>query len=258
MDAEEVRNELGAEVQDCEMEAAKRLIGRLRQEHPRLKMVLSGDGLYAHEPIIAVMEEEGYDYLLVAQPGDHQELFEWVEWWQGLGKVEAGAWTEDGLTTRYRIAHHVPLNGQRQRWVTFFEVWVTNEEGRQVYHNSWVTNLTVGRPTIRRLVQGGRARWKIENEQFNLQKNHGYELEHNYGHGQQHLSFSFYLLNLLAFLWHQILELTGRLYQEARRVWGSKRQLWEHLRTVMDLWPVISWWQMLEVVLADEPDGPGP
>jgi len=135
---------------------------------------------------------------------------------------------------------------------------VTNHEGRLVYHHSWVTNLTVRPTTIRQFVEAGRARWKIENEQFNVQKNHGSELEHHYGHGQQQLSFIFYRLNLLAFLWPQLLELTDRLYPEARRVWGSQRQWWEHRRTVMDRWPVASWWPMVEVVLADEPDVPGP
>ncbi|MBS1789930.1 MAG: hypothetical protein JST85_19560 [Acidobacteria bacterium] len=54
--------------------------------------------------------------------------------------------------------------------------------------------------TVATLVGVGRARWKIENEQFNVQKNHGYELEHNYGHGQRGLSLVFYLLNLLVFV----------------------------------------------------------
>ena len=50
----------------------------------------------------------------------------------------------------------------------------------------------------------GRSRWKIETEQFNVQNNQGYELEPNYGHGQQTLSMVFYLLNLLAFLAHKL------------------------------------------------------
>jgi hypothetical protein len=258
MDAEEVRNEKGAEVQDCEAEAAKRLLRRLRQEHPRLPMVVTGDGLYSHEPMIELIEELRMDYILVVQPGDHQELFDWVETLQRAGAVESGEWCEDELTHRYRIARDVPLTGSRQRWVNFFEVWVTNRNRRQVYHNSWVTKLKVNRQMIREFVRGGRARWKIENEQFNVQKNQGYEMEHNYGHGQQHLSFNFYLLNLLAFLWHQILELTDRLFQQARRRWGSRRHLWEHLRTVMDLWLVGSWWQMVQMTLSDEPDAPAP
>jgi hypothetical protein len=64
------------------------------------------------------------------------------------------------------------------------------------------------------IVRIGRSRWKIENEQFNIHKNHGYELEHNYGHGEQNLSMIFYLLNLLAFVTHLILELGDRLHQK--------------------------------------------
>ena len=41
---------------------------------------------------------------------------------------------------------------------------------------------------VERILRGGRARWKIENEPFNTLKNPGYNLEHNYGHGQQHLA----------------------------------------------------------------------
>jgi len=50
-------------------------------------------------------------------------------------------------------------------------------------------------------------------EQCNVQKNHGYELTHNSGHGQQTLSMVFYFLNLLAFMAHMILDRGGRLYQ---------------------------------------------
>ncbi|MDL1981259.1 MAG: hypothetical protein LWX02_07290 [Deltaproteobacteria bacterium] len=56
------------------------------------------------------------------------------------------------------------------------------------------------------------ARWKIENETFNALKNQVYHIEHNYGHGEKNLSMIFFMLNLLAFFTHQILELTDLLY----------------------------------------------
>ena len=37
-------------------------------------------------------------------------------------------------------------------------------------------------------MRAGRSRWKVENETFNTLKNLGYNLEHNYGHGKQHLA----------------------------------------------------------------------
>jgi hypothetical protein len=52
-----------------------------------------------------------------------------------------------------------------------------------IYHNAWVTDFAVTAENVATMVGIGRARWKIENEQFNVQKNHGSELEHHYGHG---------------------------------------------------------------------------
>jgi hypothetical protein len=59
--------------------------------------------------------------------------------------------------------------------------------------------LEVTAATVWRIMQGGRARWKIENESYNVLKTNGYNLEHNFGHGQQNLSAILAILNLLAF-----------------------------------------------------------
>jgi len=80
------------------------------------------------------------------------------------------------------------------------------------------------------MVKAGRCRWKIENEGFNTLKNQGYHIEHNFGHGKKNLSFNFFLLNLLAFFMHQIFELTDSVYQQLRQKFGSKRNLWDHMR----------------------------
>jgi hypothetical protein len=101
----------------------------------------------------------------------------------------------------------------------------------------------------------GRSRWKIENEQFNVHKNHGYELEHNYGHGQQTLSMVFYLLNLLAFLAHKVLEFGDRLYQQCR-AGESRRGLWTMLRSAFYLVEVESWAGLLLNHLSDEARSP--
>ena len=66
---------------------------------------------------------------------------------------------------------------------------------------------------VAEIVGIGRARWKIEHEQFNVQKNHGDELPQNDGHGQQTVSMGFYFLNLLAFIAHMILDRGDHLYQ---------------------------------------------
>jgi len=80
------------------------------------------------------------------------------------------------------------------------------------------------------LVKVGRARWKVENENFNTLKNQGYHLNHNLGHEKKNLSYIFFLLNVLAFFAHQIFELTDPLYQKCRLKAGSRIEFWNRLR----------------------------
>jgi len=84
-------------------------------------------------------------------------------------------------------------------------------DGRSAIINSWVTNLVLTPETVAAIVGIGAPVGRVENEQFNVQKITGYEIEPNYGHGQQTLSDVFYLLNLLAFLRNQLLSLATRL-----------------------------------------------
>jgi hypothetical protein len=72
---------------------------------------------------------------------------------------------------------------------------------------AWITSLPVSKDNVADIVACGRARWKIENESFNVMKNHGYELEHNFGHGKKFLAMTLATLNLLAFAWHSVLDL---------------------------------------------------
>ena len=132
------------------------------------------------------------------------------------------------------------------------EVWEHSASGQQLYHNSWITDLDVDTANVAVVIHIGRTRWKIENEQFNVHKNHGYDLTHNYGHGQQNLSMVFYLLNLLAYVTHVVLALGGRLYQRCRAQ-ESRRELWNALRTLVNAFLVESWRHLLQVYL-EEPD----
>ena len=86
-------------------------------------------------------------------------------------------------------------------------------------------------------MRGGRAYWKIENETFNTLKNQGYHFEHNFGHGRKHLSVVFAMLMMLAFLVDQIQQLACSLFQAAWEEEGSKKSLWEHMRSLFHSLP---------------------
>jgi hypothetical protein len=259
LEAEEVRNTGGQETQDWELTAAKRVVQRLRAAHRQLAMGIVGDDLYGHEPLITELQRLRLRFVLVATPPSHAALFAQLEEGEQREEGARGTWQEgtgrQRRTFEYRSAAEVPLTQSGRVRVNFLEVWERRPEGTVGYHNSWITDLAVTPETVATSVGIGRSRWKSENEQCNVQKNHGYELEHNYGHGQQPLSRVFYLLNLLAFLAHKLLEWGARLYQQCR-AGESRRGLWTLFRSAFYLIAVDTWEALLRYHLRETVAGP--
>ena len=96
----------------------------------------------------------------------------------------------------------------------------------------------------RQLPGGIRTRWDTAPFHGAL-KNQSYHLKHNFGHGDQHLSEAFFVLNLLAFFMHQIFELVDGLYQPVRTFFSSRRAFWDEVRSAFRLFPFTSWDQVL-------------
>ena len=228
---EAVRNTDGNNKQDCEIKAGKRLIKKIRKSHPKLKIIIVADSLHSKQPFIEELKANRMSYILVAKAEDHKILMEWVNEQRQLKEVSRmEVKDEKGRIHIYEWINEVPLNGNEDTpWVDYLEYWIIDKE-KVTYHNSWVTDISISEQNVKELVRGGRCRWKIENETFNTLKNQGYHIEHNYGHGEKYLSMNFFLLNLLAFFMHQIFELTDNLYQQLRQKFGSKRNLWDHMR----------------------------
>lgn len=75
---EEVKNTDGKEKQDCEINAGKRLLAKIRKSHPKLPLIIVGDSLYSKQPAIEEMTALDMRYVLTAKPDDHKKLMEWV------------------------------------------------------------------------------------------------------------------------------------------------------------------------------------
>jgi hypothetical protein len=260
LDVEEVRNAtVESAPQDCELTAGKRLLARLRREHPQMALIVIGDDLYSHVPFVEQLQQLRLHYVLVTKPSSHPTLMAAVAAAEGTERSQTGQWTAGTgarqRTYTYRLVRQVPLALESAVRVTSVEVWERTASGELLYHNSWITDLDVDAANVTVVVQIGRTRWKIENEQFNVHKNHGYELTHNYGHGQQTLSMVFYLLNLLAYVAHGVLALGDWLYQRCRAQ-ESRRELWNALRGLVNALLVESWEHLLQVYLADADASP--
>jgi hypothetical protein len=246
---EAIKNVDGTDKQDCEINAGKRLIRKIRETHPRLGLIIVGDGLYSKQPFIEDTAALGMSFILVAKPDDHKIMMEWISEQRQLKEVFRLEFKDQkGRQHVYEWINGVPLNGnQNSVGVNYFEYRLTVGE-KTTYKNSWVTDIVINRDNVTILVSGGRARWKIENEGFNTLKNHGYHLDHNFGHGDKNLSMNFFLLNMLAFFMHQILELTDLLYQSCRARFSSRTEYWNQLRCTVRIILFESWEDLLRLV----------
>ena len=85
-------------------------------------------------------------------------------------------------------------------------------------------------------------------ESFNVLKNHGYELEHNFGHGENYLAMTLAALNMLAFAWHTVLELVEPPWRKAREAAEKRMSFFAHLVTLTRFVVFPAWSDLLKAL----------
>ena len=243
----------GHDKQDCENAAIKRWLAAHGPQYARLKPVYLGDDLMSRQPICEVVQRLGANFIFTAKPSSHKTLYEWIEGAElpiFNNKVNKG---RTFVTHRYRWIEGVPLrDGKDAIHVNWFEIEII-KAGKVTYRNSFITNLPVDEDNVAELAQSGRARWKIENENFNTLKTKGYNLEHNFGHGKQCLSGLLATMNLIAFAFHTVCDLADKLWKQARDVIGARRRFFEELRSITRYLVFPNWGVLIRTMITGEP-----
>jgi hypothetical protein len=258
LEPELIRPQDGQTKQDCEIAAAKRWLKRCGLAYAVYKMTLLGDDLYAHQPFCQEVLANKLNFIFVCKPDSHQKLYEWLDFLQAkpgetLPTLTRRYWNgQFAEIWTYRYINQVPLRGgQNALDVNWCELSIIREEtGQQLYLNSFVTNYQIEADNVEAIVEAGRTRWKTENEGNNVLKNRGYHLDHNFGHGHQHLSATLLTLNLLAFFFHTILHLIDNRYQRLRAHLGARRTFFNDIRTLTRYLCFDSWDHLLNFMLA--------
>jgi len=227
----------GATKNDCERNAAKRFLHKLRQDHPHLPLIVIEDGLSSNGPHILDLQRHGMHYILGAKVGDHPLLFHHLEQAAQRDELTTHRMVDPvnpKLTHVFRFLNGVPINQANVNLPVNMIDYRQCCEGKKDLHFSWVTDFKVTQENVYQLMRGGRARWKIENETFNTLKNQGYHFGHNFGLGKEHLSEVFVMLMMLAFLVDQTQQLTSSLFCSVWKKFRTKRSLWEHQRNLFE------------------------
>jgi len=253
----------GHKKQDCERVAAKRWIDSLAPQYSPLGITLLGDDIYACQPMIEKVLAEEMHYIFVAKPRSHKHLYEELESLQKLGElqeVKRTQWTgKEHRTLTYRYINHVPLkDADNSIDVNWVEITTTNEKGKITFHTAFITSYLITDENVAELVEAGRCRWKIENENFNNLKTKGYHFEHNFGHGKQYLSQTLLSLNNLAFLFHTVLELLDENCAWLRKTLPRRDTFFQHISTLTQYLCFAGWESLLEFMIRALQEGPRP
>lgn len=236
----------GDKKNDCEHNAAKRFLDDLKREHPHLKVIITGDGLYPDGPFIKRLKQDDHGFILVAKEKDLKYLFSEFH----VLPKEQYKIQEKRITHCFEWANgHILNDSHPDCLVNVLEYWEKHDNGK-TQHWVWITDIPLTAKNVYQIMRGGRARHKIENETFNTLKNQGYQFEHNFGHGNQHLSTVFAHLMLIAFFVDQLQQLGCKLFTKALARLHSRKSLWErkrsyffqfYINSLEDLWNALAY-----------------
>lgn len=236
---------------DYELNASRRFLTQFHAEHPHLEIVVTHDAISPNGPYIRFVKNLGYHFLFNVKESDHAYLF--TQFDQARGRGDGGELILDDphRPDRYHYFHWasgLPINASHKDiLVNLLEYCqVTGEE---MIRFTWVTDIPITEANVYRLMRAGRARWKIENETFNTLKNQGYNFEHNYGLGKQYLSMVFVKIMMLAFLVDQTQQLCCALFQAVLKKTGSKKRLWEQMRSLFHCFKLESMEMLYRAIL---------
>jgi hypothetical protein len=200
----------------------------------------------------------GYSFIFTCKEDSHPWLSETVKN-SCLKETSRREWNgRHHLTYTYRWLNGLEIRDNKQTLlVNYLSLSIWNEEkNKRTFDNTWITNKTVTRDNAALLASCGRARWKIENEHNSdfsphVLKNHGYNLEHNFGHGKTHAGEMYCLLNLLAFQMHSLLDINDEDYRKARAYARRRDEFFNELRVLMRRNLFESWQQLIVFMYSD-------
>lgn len=252
MATEWIENENGEyEKQDCEQKAFKRLAKKLKKNFPRLPICLVGDSLYPNQSFFEICRNNKWEYILTLKEGSLKSVWEEVELLLPIteGNKEKTVITTQKKTTKsqYRWINGINYRDYIVNWLETKEIiekkdLPPKEEKRFVHLGS----LPISLKDVSVISQAGRLRWKIENEGFNKQKNHGYALEHKYSRVSLQAAKNYYQSLQIACIINQLIECSKKFRDNIKGKLTIKH-LWKNLLSFL-LWDEVDQTDILKLL----------
>ena len=184
--------------QDCELNAFKRLAAKIKEEYPKLKIIIGADGLYATKSVIDICKKNGWKYIIRLKEGRIPTLYKEFE----------TVVKKNNESNKENYEYVTNLDYQREK-VNIIRYREPEENREFVY----ITDLPISNKNIETTINTGRRRWKIENEGFNVQKNGAFDIGHLYSKNSTAIKVH-YLLIQIAHIIRQLLEKGSKSIKE--------------------------------------------
>jgi len=213
------------DVQDCELKAFYRLAPQVKALFPQLPICVLLDSKYAGEPTFALCDQFRWQYLIVFKEGSMPATFAEFETLKTLTPEQTRQAVYEGAPQQHHWVNDVDYNGRKLHVLECVET-----RDLQTTRRVWISSLRVTAKNCVKLANaGGRQRWKIENQGFNIQKNGGYNLEHPYSQDYTGMK-NFYVLLQLGHFLSQLMEHGSLIKPVLLKLYGSLRDFTEALR----------------------------
>jgi hypothetical protein len=199
--------------QDCERKAFVRLAAQLKARYPRLPLCLTADGLYPYQGFFEICQAHGWAFIVTFKDGNLPSVWEEVQALQALSpehqRHERRLQGETVIEQCFRWVNHIDYQGYALHWIECLETLTDNQSGEQTRSRFvHLSNLEITSTSASLISHTGRLRWKIENEGFNTQKNHGYALQHKYARVSWRAAKNYYQCLQIAHLINQLMLLS--------------------------------------------------
>ena len=197
------------EKQDCEQKAFVRLAEKIKRHFPRLPICILADGLYPNNTVFNVCRKNGWKFIITLKDGSLKSFNTEVGLLQAMAQKRTVYQSDksQNILLEYRFINDIDYDGRNYSWVSCVETKTSlKDKSKQITRFVYITNVKQTVDNVINTANGGRLRWKIENEGFNTQKNLGYELEHKYSRVSLPALKNYYLVLQIAHLINQLVE----------------------------------------------------
>jgi len=225
------------EKQDCEQKAFARLAVKIKKYFPRLPLCILADGLYPNKTVFKICRENSWRFIITLKDGNLKTFQQEVGLLNATQKEKEVHRADATSRTKlqYKYLNDIDYEGYNYSWVSCVETKTRlSDKQEKVQRFVYITDIKQTSEIVVSTADGGRLRWKIENEGFNVQKNRGYHLEHKFSRVSYTAMQNYYQLLQIA---HMINQFVEKYTDVSDLMHGHSKQtiaaLWKDLITFM-------------------------